>query len=301
MIALLSPARRSRAVPARGAQLDGRRVQPVLPCSCLHGTLYDGDGVWVVVHGAHKEDGPATGSVLEAHDAGRRDEAARHKHKYAEHGMLHCAAIGAWSAVMGPSWGGTSSGRHTSFLGRTRGFFPRIWPDVQPIFQLSSEIAAYRPLHKGVDRPPSFTKRAFLRILRSRYREPLSQCRRARLHAARHTAADWVAPGGHSEAHKQALHILAMGRMHLAPPRHHWSVFSVIKKLKEYARECKHKELDRVHARFLLGEFHVDVSPPRVTSKPHVEVSPPSQQSPFALLHTRRTPRHSRPDFFPRS
>ena len=52
-----------------------------------------------------------------------------------------------------------------------------------------------------------------------------------------------------------------MGMMHLVPRKHYFSVYSVIARLKKYARDCKHGDLDDVHRRFLLGEFDLEVLP----------------------------------------
>jgi len=52
-----------------------------------------------------------------------------------------------------------------------------------------------------------------------------------------------------------------MGMMHLVPRKHYFSVYSVIARLKKYARDCKHGDLDDVHDCFLLGEFELEVLP----------------------------------------
>ena len=41
----------------------------------------------------------------------------------------------------------------------------------------------------------------------------------------------------------------------------YFSVYKVIARLKKYARDCKHGDLDDVHRRFLLGEFDLEVLP----------------------------------------
>ena len=78
-----------------------------------------------------------------------------------------------------------------------------------------------------------------------------------------------------------------------APQEHFFSVFSAVDKLKQYAPACatctsgcfcKHEALDHVHARFLDGNFHTEVTDPSQTHETrrrpfHASSHPHSAQS----------------------
>ena len=69
------------------------------------------------------------------------------------------------------------------------------------------------------------------------------------------------ASGCRTNSFQSEQHSPVMGLMHLVPRAHPFGVYAVIKRLKKYTRNCKHGELNDIYARFLLGEFDLEVLP----------------------------------------